>query len=122
MSRWTEKRPLTSLGFIKTDLEAKAGVDNKIISPTIDHLAGTETEVEGIIIITIEITDPTIEAGLEMITDVITEETPTSPMRDKITTDRTIEGEFTIDKTIEIGKITEGITIDQEIGVRVEIG
>ena len=57
-----------------------------------------------------------------MITDVITEEIPTSPMRDAITTDRTIEGEITIDKTIEIGKIIEEITIDQETGVRVEIG
>ena len=90
MSRWTKKRPLISLGFIKTDLEAKVGVDNKIFTPTIDHLAEAETEIEIIIITAVEITDPTVEIGLEMITDVITEEIPTSPMRDIIITDRTI--------------------------------
>ena len=51
---------------------------------------------------------------------MITEETPTSPMRDAITTNRTIEGEITIDRTIETGKITGGISIDQETGVKVD--
>ena len=108
--------------FIKTDLEAKVGVDNKLFNPTIDHLAGIEAEIEGIIIITIEITDPNIDIDLGMITDVITEEIPTGPMRDAITTDRTMGGEITIGKTIEIGKIIVEIIIDKETGVRVERG
>ena len=45
----------------------------------------------------------------------------TGPMRDAITTDRTIEGEITIDKTIEIGKTIEEVTLDKETGLRVEI-
>ena len=42
-------------------------------------------------------------------------------MRDVVTTDRTIGGEITIDKTIEIDKIIEGMILDKETEVRVEI-
>ena len=122
MSIGIEKRSHTTLEFIKSNPEPNMGVNNKISSPAIDPLAGIETEIEGIIIMTIEITDPTIEIGLEMIKGMITEGIPTGPMKDTITTDRTIEGEITIGKTIEIGKIIEEITIDKETGVRVERG
>ena len=101
---------------------AQSRVDSKISSPKTDHLAGIETEIEGIIIMTIEITDPTIEIGLRMVAGMITGEIPTGPMRDAITTDRTMGGEITIGKTIEIGKIVQEITIDKETGVRVERG
>ena len=82
MLKWTERRPHTGLEFIKTDLDAKVGVANKIFSPTLDHLAGIETEIEGNTIITIEITVPTIEIDPETIKYIITEEIPTSPMND----------------------------------------
>ena len=75
----------------------------------------------GIIIIKSEIIGPTIEIGLETITDKITKEISSSLMKDTIIIDRTIEGEITIDKTIEIDKIMEEITLDKETGVRVEI-
>ena len=42
-------------------------------------------------------------------------------MRDIITTDRTVRGEIATDKTIEIDKIIEGMTLDKETGVRVGI-
>ena len=93
MSKWTEKRPHISLGFIKTDLETKIGVDNKFYCLAIDHLAGIETEIEAIIIITIGITGPTIEIGLGIITNVITEVIPTGLMKDAIAIDKITEGE-----------------------------
>ena len=77
---------------------------------------------EGIIIITIEITDPTIEIDLGIITDVITEEIPTGLMRDAITTDRTTEGEITIDSTTEIDKILEVMTPDKDTQTEVKVG
>ena len=92
-----------NLGFIKIDQEAIVEVHSNIFSHAIGPLAETETELEGII--TIEITDPTLEIDPEIITDVTTEEIITGPMRDVITTDRTIGGEIAIDKTIEIDKI-----------------
>ena len=111
------------LEFIKTDPEPKVGVDNFNSSSAIDPLAGIGTEIEGIIIMTIKkITDPTLEMDLEMSTGMITEEIPTGPIKDTITTDRTIEGEITIGKTIEIDKMIEEITIDKDTGVRVERG
>ena len=39
-----------------------------------------------------------------------------------ITIDRTIGGEIAKDKTIEIDKIIEGMTLDKETGVKVGIG
>ena len=108
-----------SLGFIKIDQEAIVEVDSKIFSPTKGLLAETETELEGIIITTIETIDPTIEIDPETITDMTTEEITTSPMRDIITIGRTIEGEIAIDKTIEIDKTIDGTTLDKETGVKV---
>ena len=57
-----------------------------------------KNEIQGIIIMTIEITHPTIEIGLEMITGMITEEIPTGPMKDAITTDKTIDEDITVGK------------------------
>ena len=101
MSKWIEKRPHTSLEFYQNRPEPKVGVDNKLSNPTIDPLAVIGTEIEGIINMTIEITDPTIEIGPEMITGMITEEIPTGLMKDAINTDRTLEGEIPTGKTIE---------------------
>ena len=84
--KWTEKRLHTSPGFTKIDLEAKVGVDNKIISPATDPLAGIE-KIKGIIIITTEITDPTIKIGLGTVTDMMTEGIPIGLMKDVVTTD-----------------------------------
>ena len=120
MSKWIKHKPHISLRFIKISQEAIVGVDSKIFSPAIGLLAETEIEPEGIIII-IEIIDPTLETDPETIIDVTTEEITTSPMRDVITTDRTIGGEIAIDKTIKIDKTIEGMTLDKETGVKVEI-
>ena len=106
---------------MKIDQEAIVEADSKIFSPAIGPLAEMETEPEGIIIITIEITDPTLEIDPEIITDMTTEEIITGPMRDVITTDRTIGGETAIDKAIERDKIIEGMIIDKETGVKVGI-
>ena len=97
--------PHISLGFIKIDQEAIVEVHSKLFSPTIGLLAEAETELEGIIVITIEIMDPTLEIDPETITDVPTEAITTGPMRDIITIGRTIGGETAIDKTIEIDKL-----------------
>ena len=104
----------------QTDQEAIAEVVSKIFNPTIGPLAEIETEPEGITII--EIIDPTSEIDPGTVIDMTIEEIVTIAMRDAITTDRTIEGEKTIDKTIKIGTIIEEITLDKETGVRVEIG
>ena len=69
--------------------------DSKIISPTIGPLVEIETELEGIIII--EIIDPTLEIDPGTIIAVTTEENITGPMRDIITTDRTIGWEIVTD-------------------------
>ena len=79
-------------------------------------------EIEGIIIITTEIIDRTLETDPETITDMTTEEITTSPMRKVITIDKKIGGEMATDKTIEIDKIIEGMTLDKETGVKVGIG
>ena len=114
--KWIKRRPHTSLGFIKIDLEARVEEDSKNFSPAIGLLAEIETELEGIIIITIEIRDPTLEIDPETITDVTTEEITTGSMRDITTIDKTIGGMIAIDKIIEIGKIIEGMTLDEETG------
>ena len=120
MSKWIKTRPYTSLWFIKVDLEAKVEVDSKTFSPTIGLSVKIETEIEKIIIITIEIIDPAIEIDPETIIDVTTEEITTGPMKDEITIGRTI-GETATDKTIEIDKIIEEMTPDTETGVKVGI-
>ena len=78
-----------------------------------------ETQLEGTLII--EIIDPTLEIDPGMVIDITTEEITIDPMRDIITIDRTIGGEKTIDKTKKVDKIIEGMTLDKETGVRVEI-
>ena len=78
MSKWIKRKPHISLEFIKIDQEAIVEVDSKIFSPAISLLADTETELEGII--TIDITDPTLEIDPETITDVTTEEIITGPI------------------------------------------
>ena len=122
MSKWIKRRPYVSLGFIKIDQEAIVEVDSKIFSLTIGLLAEIETELEAIIIITIEIIYATLEIDPGTITDMTTEDITTSPMRDVITIDRTIGGEIAIDKIIEVGKIIEGRTLDNEKEVKVGIG
>ena len=122
MLKWTERRPHISQGFIKTDVEAKVGVDNKIFSYTTDHLVGIEREIEGIIIITIEIIDPTIEIDPETVIDVITEEITTSPIKDIIITDKTIGEGIATERTVEIDKIIEEMTPDKDTETGMKVG
>ena len=104
--------------FTKTDLEATVGIDNKIFSPATDPLSGIEIGIEKIIIITTDIIDPTIEIGLGTITGMVTEDIPIGLMKDAITTDKTIEGETTIGRTVETDKIIEIMTLDRDIEIR----
>ena len=71
-----------------------------------------------------EIVDQTIEIGLEILTEGMIEDPHTSSMMDKVITDLIIDIEATTDKTIELDKIIEIMTLDRdiEIGVKVEIG
>ena len=121
MSGWTKRRPHTNLAFINIDLEVRVEVDSKMFSHTIDLSAETETELEGIIIITAEMVDLTLEIDPETIIDKTTEEITTGPKRDMITIDWTIGGEMATDKTIEIDKIIEGMALDKETGVKAGI-
>ena len=90
--------------------------------PAIGPSAKEEIETEEILIIG-TIIDTIIETGPEIIIDVTTERMATSLMKDKITIDKTAEGEIAIDRAIEIDKVTEELTLDKdsEIGVKVEI-
>ena len=101
------------------DQEAITEIDSKIFSPATGPSVEIETDLEGITII--EIIDLTSGIDPGIIIGVTTEEITTGPMRDIVTIDRTIGGEITIDKSIEIDKIIEGMTLDKETGVRVEI-
>ena len=96
MSGWTRRRPHTSLGFTKVDLEAKIEVDSRIPNPTIGPSAEKEIETEEILIVG-TIIDPIIETGPEIIIDMTTEEMATGLMKDEITIDKTVEGEIAID-------------------------
>ena len=109
ISKWTKRIPHTGLGFIKIDLGAKVEVGSKIFSPSIGLLAEIETEIKGIVIITTEIINPTIEMDPETIIDMTTEEITTSPM-------------IATDKKIEIDKIIEGMTTDKDIETGVKVG
>ena len=71
-----------------------------------------------------ETIDQTIEIGLEIITEEMTEDLHTGLMIDVVIIDQIIGIEATTDKTIEIDKMIETMTIDRdiEIGVKIEIG
>ena len=84
-------------------------------------LSRGRNRTRGIIIITIEIIDPTLEIDPGTIIDVTIEEITTIPMRDIITIDRTIGGEMATDKTIEIDKIIGEMTPEKETGAKVGI-
>ena len=66
----------------------------------------------------------TIEIGLEMFTEGMPEDPHISSMIHMAVTDVIIDIEATTDKTIELDKIIEIMTLDRgiEIGVRVETG
>ena len=101
MSRWTKKRPHISLGFIKTDLEAKVGVDNKIFEPHNRSFSRDRNRNRGNYNYNNRNNRPNYrDRSRDDYRHVITEEIPTGPMRDAITTDRTIGGDITIGKTI----------------------
>ena len=123
MSRWIRRRPHTSLGFIKVDLEAKIEIDSRFSSPAIVPSVEIEIETEEILIVG-TIISPIIEISPETIIDVTTEEIASSLVKDEINIDHTAEGEIAIDRTIEIDKFTEELTPDKdsEIGVTVGIG
>ena len=116
MSKWTQRRPHTSLGFIKVDLEAKIEVDSRIFSPTIGLSAWIQIET-GKIIIVGTIICPTIETDPETIIDEIIRETTNGLMKDNLTIGKTVGGETATDKTIETGKIIEEMTPDRDIDI-----
>ena len=120
----TRKRLHTSLKFIKIDTEAKVGVDNQISNLETDPLVETELEMKGTITTITGIIDPTMEIGLEIIRDRMTEGLPISLMTGIVITDLIIGVEVTTGKTIEVDKTIEVMTLDRdmEIGVKVEIG
>ena len=117
MWNWTEKRPHINLRFTKTDLKAKVRVDHKIFSPTTGPLAGIGTEIEGIIIIIIEITDPTIETDQRTTIEIMIDEITIKLMKDIIT-----EGEKITGKTVETDKTLEVMTPDRDMEIDVRVG
>ena len=120
MSKWTKRRPHTSLGFIKVDLEAKIEVDSRIFNPTIGLSAGIEIETEEIIIVETMI-GPIVEIDPETIIDKTIGETTTGLMKDELLIDKTVE-ETATDKTIETGNIIEERTPDRDIEIGVRVG
>ena len=80
--------------------------------------------MKGIIITITGIIDPTMEIGLEIIIDGMTEDLPIGSMTGIVITDLIIGVEATTDKTIEVDEIIEVMTLerDMEIGVKVGIG
>ena len=88
-----KKETHTSLGFFKVDLEAKVGIDNRLISPTIDPSVWTGIEIGETTTTAETITGPTIGTNLETIIDVTIGEIAISLMKDGLTIDRTIEEE-----------------------------
>ena len=105
------------------DLEAKVGIDNKIINPTIDHSVGIGIEIEGIT--TIEtIIGPIIGIDLVTTIGVTIDEITTSLMIDKTITDKTIRDTIagkTIEGTTEIDKIMEEMSPNRGIGIEVRV-
>ena len=79
--------------------------------------------MKGTIITMTRIVDCTIEIGLEIITEGMTEDPHISLMTDMVITDLIIGIEATTDKKTELDKIIEIMTLDRdiEIGVKVEI-
>ena len=124
MKKWIRKRPHTSLKFIKTDTEAKVGVDNPIFTLETNHLVETGIEMRRTIITITGIIDQTMEIGLEIIIDGMTEDLHIDLMMGLVITDSIIGIEVTTDKRIEVNKTIEVMTLDRdmEIGVKVEIG
>ena len=117
-----KKETHTSLEFIKTDIEAKEGVDNPTFTLETYPLVETRIEMEGTIITMTRIIDQPIQIGLEIIIERMTEDLHISFMTGVVITDLIIGIEVTTDKTID--KIIEVMTLerDMEIGVKVEIG
>ena len=122
--KWIGKTPHTSLKFIKTDTDAKVGVDNSIFNLKTNPLVETRVEMKGNITTITGIIVPTMEIGLEIIIDGITEDLPIGLMTGMVITDLIIGVEVTTDKTLEVDKTIEVMTLDRdmEIGVKVEIG
>ena len=119
-----KKIPHTSLMPIKTDTEAKVGVDNPIFILETDPLVETGIEMKGTIITITGIIDQTIEIGLEIIKDRMKEDLHIGLMTGMVITDPIIGIEVTTDNTIEVDKTIEVMTLDRdmEIGVKVETG
>ena len=80
--------------------------------------------MKGTIIKMTGIVDQTIERGLEIITEGMTEDPHIGLMTDVVITDLITGIEATTDKTIELDKIIEIMTLDRdiEIGMKAEIG
>ena len=85
----------------------------------------TMTEIVDQTIITMtEIVDQTIEISLEILTEGMTEDLHIGSMIDMVVTDLITGIEATTEKTIELDKIIEIMTLDRDIekGVKVEMG
>ena len=78
-------------------------------------MKGTKTTITGII-------DPTMEIGLEILIDGMTEDLPISLMTGVVITDLTTGIEVTTDKTIEIDKTIEVMTLDRDMEIVVKVG
>ena len=119
-----KKETPTNLKSIETDKKAKVGVHNPIFTLKTDLLVETRIEMKGTIITKTGIVDQTIEISLEIITEGMTEDPHIGLVTGMVITDPIIGIEATTDKTIELDKIIEIMTLDRdiEIGVKVEIG
>ena len=106
----------------KTDLEAKVGVDDKLLSLATDPLVGIVIEIEETLTKTPEIVDPTIEIDLELIKDMMTEDIPISLMKGAMITDQITGIEATTGKTVETDKIIEVMTQDRDMEIGVKVG
>ena len=100
------------------------GVDNPIFNLETDPLVESRVEMKGTITTITGIIDPTMKVGLEIIIDGMTEDLPISLMTGIVITDPIIGVDIATDKTIEVDKTIEIMTLDRDIdkGVKVGIG
>ena len=111
MSRWTKRKLHISSGLIKIDQKSIAEVDSKIFSPCNRSFSRDRYRTRG---------NYNYRNNRLNFRDRFRHSyrcdnrrnNYQSNERHAITTDRTIGGQITIDKTIEIGKIIEEMTLD----------
>ena len=97
-------------------------VDHKIFRLATDPLAGIGTEIEGIIIIVIEITDPVIEIGQGTTIEIMKDNITIKLMKDVMIIEQITEGETITGKTVETDKTIEVMTLDRDMEKEVRVG